>query len=263
MLGLLILQCAPLFWTFRTSFRSESGLFIDAPERSSSLSLSNFIVLFTKTDYLRWLGNSFTLAISSALLATICAVLITFFLIFSQGSWQRLRDLVMISYLLPAMFVVFPLQNLLTGTSERIRFWSLVLVYQMFLLPIAVWVTAAYASRIPRGNIVLAQLDSLDSSQRFRLVYLPYARGGFSVTFVISFLIGMQEYLYNFVLTHDEGSKTVTTALASLQAGDVYKWAQISAAGSATILCCLLLLVIGGRAVTMAVLVSLGEKEWN
>ena len=253
---ILIVQNAPIFWLFNTAIRPEQGFLVLSDFRfSEGVTLENFHRLLTTTDFLRWLANSFLIATASALIATVFANIFCLGVRFSTNpNFRRLRDGVFLAYLLPALFLVLPIQWLLVKSSlDPFSIFLLPLIYQVFLFPISTWIVSGYIDRIPEGAIQMAHLDALPLLDRVRLVQIPYAGMGFWISFAITFVIAFQEFIYAFILLIHPQFQTLPVGITGMQAGDIYQWGTIAAAGVSVVIVVLLMLAFLHAAVKNAI----------
>jgi ABC-type glycerol-3-phosphate transport system permease component len=239
---ILIVQSTPIVWLFNTAIRPEHG-FLDF-QFSEGITFDNFHSLLTTTGFLRWLTNSFVIATASAFIASALANIFCLGIRFETNpNFRRLRDGVFLAYLFPAMFLVLPIQWIMVRSSiDLFSILVLPIIYQVFLFPIAIWIVSAYVDRIPDGAVQMARLDDIALFDRIRLLQIPYARPGFWISFAIAFVMALQEFVYAFILLTRPQSQTLTVGIAGMQAGDIYQWAVIAAAGVAVVLLVILML---------------------
>lgn len=254
--AVLVIQNIPIIWLFNTAIRPEHGFLVLNDFRfSEGVTLDNFYRLLIGTNFMRWFGNSLIIATASALLAAILGNIFCLGIRFSPNKGpQRLRDIIFLAYILPAMFLILPVQWMLSQLSTDIlSILFLPLIYQLFLFPVSTWIASGYIDRIPEGAVQMARLDDLTMSDRVRLVHVPYASAGFWIAFAITFVIALQEFVYAFILVIPSRAQTLTVGIAEMQAGDIYQWAIIAAAGVAVVILMLVMLFIFRVAVKAAV----------
>lgn len=245
----LFIQNFPLLWLFITSITVETGLFTLNSHSLTDLTLSNFSRLFSDYNFLLWLRNSFFVSIFAATIATIFGWFFSLSIqLFVPSFFQRLRALVLVAYLIPSMFLVLALQQVLDRISGLGSLVILGFCYQFFLLPVSVWISSSYVSRIPKSLIALSCLDRLGLLDRIKLIVKPFVVKGIAAVFSLCFVMAFQEYLYALVFLKEENLLTLPLGLTSLQAGDVYEWGVIAAGSvSATILIIIMLILLGGK----------------
>jgi ABC-type glycerol-3-phosphate transport system permease component len=260
---LLFIQNFPLLWLFITSITSETGLFTLNNRVLSALTLSNFSHLFSKYNFLLWLRNSLLLSIFAATIATIFGWFFSLSVqLFVPSFFQRLKALLLVAYLIPNMFLVLALQQLLDRISGLGLLVTLGFCYQFFLLPVSVWISSSYVSRIPKSLIALSCMDELRLLERIRLIAKPFVVKGISAVFSLCFVLAFQEYLYALVFLKEENLLTIPLGLTSLQAGDVYEWGVIAAGSISTSLLIIVILIIFGGKVGSAIR-NFGERALN
>jgi multiple sugar transport system permease protein len=246
----LILQSFPLLWLLIASIKVETGLFTwDSFNVVKEFTLSNFVLLFTKHNFFLWLRNSFLISTLAATIATTAGWIFSLSIqLFVPSFFQKLRALVLVAYLIPSMFLIMSLQQVLDRFYGWVILLLLSLCYQFFLLPVAVWVSGSYASQIPNSLIALSCLDELGLVERIKLMVLPFVGKGIVAVFSLCFVMAFQEYLYALIFLKGEEWLTIPVGLTSLQAGDVFDWGIIAAASIlVTILVLSILFLIGKK----------------
>lgn len=244
----LILQSFPLLWLLITSIKKDTGLFVwDSFNVVKELTFSNFIKLFTEHNFILWLRNSFIISTLAAMIATVAGWFFSLSIqLFVPSFFQKLKALVLIAYLIPSMFLIMSLQQVIDKFFGWPTLILLSFCYQFFLLPVAVWISGSYVSQIPSSLIALSCLDDLGLSDRIRLLVSPFVGKGIVAVFSLCFVMAFQEYLYALVFLKGEEWLTIPLGLTSLQAGDVFNWGVIAAGAiSMTILVLGVLFLIG------------------
>jgi multiple sugar transport system permease protein len=254
LLLLVAVQSIPLLWMLVTSTQRDSTFVRFNGSRVGAITASHFTTLFQATTFPQWCVNTLLIAAASAALAAISGNLFSFALRFRSGQFYRnVRNLAFLAYLIPSMFLILPLEWVVPRITTEYIPLLMPFIYQIFLFPLCVWIAAGFVDRIPTGVIRTAQLDELPFSNRLRWVYIPYAARGFWVAFVLCFVIASQEYIYAFTFLTRPGWQTLPIGIANMQAGDVYQWALISAAGVCSAALALFLLFFARSALTVLV----------
>jgi multiple sugar transport system permease protein len=247
LVGLILVQELPLLWMLSTALRPETG-FLLPTSTWREITLSNFGRLITSTNFLRWCLNSVMVSVVSAGTAAVLGNLFALSLRFVQMRvYRHVRNLVLAAYVVPSMFLVLPIQWGLASFPRLASLFFLPLIYQVFLLPVCVWIGSSYVDRIPLGVIAMARLEHLDMWSAIRLVYIPYAGRALWVSFALSLVLSMQEYVYGFLLLSDQHWHTLPVGIAALQAGDIYQWSLIAAAGVVCSLIAIMILISCNR----------------
>lgn len=255
LITILIAQSIPLIWLAYTSFTSQGGFLLKGSQ-SRNFTLENFQILFLNTDYLKWAINSVALAGFAATLACFGGITFAFAVRIKslEYSWiSHIRTLVLVSYLIPPLLYIFPLQYILPSKNMLLVLFSLGLTFQLSLFPLAVWLGSSYIERIPTSIIALARLEQRKFTWMLSKILLPFSGTSIPVVYSVAFVISFQEYLFSFIFLRRPSWQTLPVGLAGMQAGDIYEWILIASGGIMTAIICLaILFIVGSRVMTAA-----------
>ena len=208
----------PFYWAFISSLKSEGEL-IATPATfwPREVVWTNYVAIFSNTDFLRGLLNSLIVAS----VATMLSLVIGAFAGFALGK-MRFRGKSPTLYAILAM-TMFPQVAVLAGLYAVIRFLnmpttiSLILSYLIFTLPFTVWVLTAFFRGLPVSLLQAAQVDGATFMQTFVQILLPLTAPALVTTGLLAFINAWNEYLFALTFTStDPGARTVPVAIAQL-----------------------------------------------
>jgi trehalose/maltose transport system permease protein len=215
----------PFYWTINSALKTEAQLrmtpatFVprDPQTREFAPTLQNFGAVFRNGSFLRGLGNSVIVAVSTTLLA----LTVGSFAAFALGK-LRYRGKTPSLYLILAM-TMFPQVAVLAGLYAVINALgipaipSMILSYMLFTLPFTVWVMASFFRGLPLEIMQSAQVDGATPFQTFRMILLPLTAPALVTTGLLAFIAAWNEYLFALTFTTIEPeARTVTVAIALL-----------------------------------------------
>ena len=238
LVGLAILVLFPFYWMTVTSFKSEEqmrslvSMFWPKP-----LVGENYEQLWSKTDFVKWYGNSATVAISSTLLATAVGTLGAYAL-------ARLRFLgrgfmasaTLITYLVPPSILFIPLYAQMRNLGLANSLGGLIAAYPSFTVPFVTWLLMGYFESIPEELEEAAMIDGATRFGAFYRVVLPLSAPGVLAAGLYAFTQAWNEFLYALVFITDGKLRTLPVGLASFITGDVYGWGYLMAGAVLTTL---------------------------
>jgi multiple sugar transport system permease protein len=112
---------------------------------------------------------------------------------------------------------------------------GLALVYQVFVLPFAIWLLRGFFADVPSDLEDAAQIDGCTRLETLRYVYLPLTAPGIAATAVLSAIWIWNELTIALALTFDS-AKTVTVAVAGFRGYASIDWGGMTAASIVSIL---------------------------
>lgn len=223
----------PFYWMADTVFKSDKELYnLNLnPFYVHHPTLDNIVTLFTETIFLRWMANTFFVAILATLISLAASLLAAYAI-------QRLKFktsgptgvAIFLGYLIPQTILFIPLAHIVFKLRLWDSLWSLVLTYPTFLIPFCTWLLMGYFKSIPKEMEECAMIDGASRTKVFRRIILPLCLPGILSAGIFCFTLSWNEYLYALVFISTPESKTVPIGLVTeLVKGDVYHWGPLMA----------------------------------
>ncbi|MDT7704696.1 MAG: multiple sugar transport system permease protein [Pseudonocardiales bacterium] len=136
--------------------------------------------------------------------------------------------------LLLPIFVVFSWLQTFLGITFIGSYYTIILTYMTFGLPLSTWLMVSYMRTIPKELEEAALVDGCTRTGALFRVVLPIAVPAMVVAFVFAFLVGWNDVLFASVLTRS-GTQTLAIAMdqfANTSAGSgIPLYGQLMAAG--------------------------------
>jgi multiple sugar transport system permease protein len=215
-------------WTLSLSLKNEVDnmafppVFIPNPP-----TLSNFIDVFQKNDFLQYGINSVIVSFSATGLALLLGVPAGFGIAKSKAS--RSAALIMIARVTPGLSYLIPLFLIfqwlgLTGTLTPI-----VITHLVITVPIVVWVMIGFFEGLPAELEEAALVDGATIWQAFRHVALPLARPGITVATILAFIFSWNNFIFGVVLA-GRTTRTLPVAVYNVLTFEQVSWGPLAAA---------------------------------
>lgn len=223
----------PFYWMANTVFKSDQELYDLSinPLYVHNATLENIIYLFKETIFLKWMGNTFFVAILATLISLAASLLAAYAI-------QRIRFkssgptgvAIFMGYLIPQTILFIPLAQIIFKIRLWDSLWSLVLTYPTFLIPFCTWLLMGYFKSIPKEMEECAMIDGASRIKVFRRIILPLCLPGILSAGIFCFTLSWNEYIYALAFISNTSSKTVPIGLVTeLVRGDVYHWGPLMA----------------------------------
>lgn len=231
-LAMMLLFCAgPLLWQTLTSLKLDTQLTTLPPLLPRPPSLQSYEAIFTKTAFLRVIGNSLAVASLTTLLALVLGSLAAFALAklrVRRAGWVLAAVLAVSMF--PPIATVSPLYVLVRALGLRDSIFALVLLYSTFSLPLGIWVMTSFFRNIPDELFAAARVDGCTAFGAFTRVMLPLAAPGLVATGLLIFIMAWNEFLFALTFTVTTSSRTVPVAIALFPGLHEVPWGEIAAA---------------------------------
>jgi multiple sugar transport system permease protein len=242
----LVVILFPLYWMVAGSLKTEGELFAIPPRWIWRPSFAAWNDALNNTNVLETLGNSVIVTVSAVLLGLVVGAPAAYGI--ARYRFRGRRDVwfwYVTNWMLVPVVVLIPFY--LTASKLHLinNLIVLILVYQVFIIPLIVWLLVDQFSAVPVALEEAAQLDGLGRFAIFLRIALPLVKPGLAVSAILSGIFAWNDLLYAFILTPSPDSRTAPTVVLSYLGGYVIPWPTVMA--SATLVCAPV--VIGGIAV--------------
>ncbi len=229
----LVFLLFPFYWMVNTVFKSDIELYnMDLnPLYIHSPTLGNIIALFTETIFLRWMANTFFVALSATLISLVVSLLAAYAIQRLQFKTSGPTGVaIFLAYLVPQTILFIPLAHTIFKLKLWDSLWALILTYPTFLIPFCTWLLMGYFKSIPKEMEECAMIDGASRIKIFRRIILPLCLPGVLSAGIFCFTLSWNEYLYALAFISSTAKKTVPIGLVTeLVRGDVYHWGALMA----------------------------------
>jgi ABC-type glycerol-3-phosphate transport system permease component len=178
----------------------------------------------------RALGNSMIVASGAMVICLLVGALAAYALArFRLKFTQLLLMVVLMTQMFPLVVLVIPLFVIMRKANLLGTYWSLIITYLAFSVPLAIWVMRSFFLTIPEELEHAARIDGATRIGAMVRVVLPLAAPGLATVAVLSFLEGLKEFLLALTFLNDENKKTVPLVLQSFVGRGDVDWAKVMA----------------------------------
>jgi multiple sugar transport system permease protein len=232
----ILLGVVLLIWTLLPVYNMLlMALDDDAAEFTGSIfptdpNLDSFRSVWTE-DY--WLmehfwhqfANSIFLGVATMVLTVLVGSLASF----SLGRMRLRRgwiisDLSLLTYILPAAFLVIPFVHIMHQYGMSDSIWAVVAAEVTFATPYAILILNQYGKLIPMELDEAARIDGASPFQVYRRIYVPLMAPALVAVGVYALLLSWNEYLYQYLLLSSTRNMTVAVMINQFFDSDEAPW---------------------------------------
>jgi multiple sugar transport system permease protein len=243
----IALTLFPLYWLFTISTKPPVDAFKTPPDLIYVPDFSKYAQIWGEGDFARAFANSLMVVAIGVALALVLAAPAAYAIVRFRVRGQRWLALwLLLAYALPEFLFVIPMYALYQRVGLYDTQLGLALVYQVFALPLAVWLIQAFFSELPRDLGDAARVDGATELQSLLRVYVPLAAPGLAATGILVGIYMWNEVTIALSLTFDE-STTVTIAVAGYRGYAAMRWQEMAAASVTAIVPMLLFALVAQR----------------
>jgi ABC-type glycerol-3-phosphate transport system permease component len=221
----------PVYWVVITSLKPRSEIYTRTPDLwPSDPQWGQYPRVLGEGHVGRALLNSLIVASGTMVICLIVGAMAAYAL----ARWRvRLTRMLLMAVLMTQMFplvvLVIPLFVTMRKAGLLGTYWSLIVTYLAFSVPLAIWVMRGFIMSIPEELEYAARIDGATRFGAMVRVVLPLAAPGLATTAVLSFLEGWKEFLLALTFINSEDKKTVPLVLQSFVGRGDTDWGAVMA----------------------------------
>lgn len=138
---------------------------------------------------------------------------------------------VLVIKLAPPLVLAIPLYQVLRTLGLLDTLAGLILVYQVYALPFAIWMLIGFVRDVPQSYEEAARIDGANLLQRLVTVVLPLITPGLVATAVFLLILCWNEFAYALLFIQTPSKFTLPTYIATLITEDETFWGRLAAIG--------------------------------
>jgi len=232
LIGYLLFTVVPIYWVFATSFKPSTEVMSFPPTLlPHTLSLENYVAVFTQTHLGRGVVNSLIVSLVTTALALFIAALAAYsFTRFRFRGKYFLLNTVLGLYLIPPLIGIIPLFLLFNKLGLLNNLFGLALAYQSLVLPLLTFMLRNYFEGIPVEIEEAAMIDGCSQLEVLRRITLPLAVPGLATAAIFAFIFSWNEFVIALTLLLREDLKTVQLVIMEFVKLHRIEWGQLTAA---------------------------------
>ncbi len=238
-LGFTLFAVFPFYWMVITAFKQNRDLYVGATNSAhnpfifnATPTLDHVKLLFTRTLFPTWLGNSLLVGVAVVIITLALAVPAGYSLARLTGRWgERLSIGIFLTYLVPSTLLFIPFSRLVSLMGLQNSLWSLVIFHPTFTVPFCTWLLMGFFKSLPREVEESAMVDGCSRVGAITRVVLPLAVPGLLTVVIFAMTLVIQEFVYSLTFISSVEKMTVSVGVPiALIRGDVYYWGSLMAA---------------------------------
>jgi multiple sugar transport system permease protein len=230
-----IISLFPIFWTILASFKYTTDIFLIPPVWIFKPTLENYIAVFERQPFLKYMFNSFITAGVATLLSTVLGILAGYsFARFRFPGKNILFFGILITRMFPLMAILIPLYIQFWKYNMLDTHMALILVYTARCVGYATWMMEGIFLTIPREMEESAMIDGCSRLGALIRVILPIAKAGLASFIILNYIYLWNDFLIAAILTGNN-ARTLPVAITSFFAEFKFEWGP-ACAGSTIVM---------------------------
>ena len=210
----------PLLWLINTALKPADKTFT-LYFFTGKLTLENLLLIVKNPTIMRYLGNSLFVSFLSSAAAT----LVSAFAGYSFSKFRyRGRKVIMGAFLMsqafPQAILLLSIYLLMQRLGLLGSYWSLLISYVVFTLPVGTWTLKSYFDQLPDSLIESAKIDGAGNLRIMRQIIFPMAVPGMISIAIYGFVWSWNDLLYSMTLVTDPTRRTLAPGLVMTFLGE-------------------------------------------
>jgi len=220
----ILLTLFPIVWIFTISIKTQRDAFAMPPVWVFEPVWNSYGQVWETPGFVKAFLNSIIVTLIAVWLALLVGILAAYAL--NRLPFRGKRGLMiglLLSYMFPEFLFIIPMYVLYQKIGLYDTPIGLALVYQVFVLPFAIWLLRSFFNEVPTELDDAARIDGCNRLQTLYYVYLPLTAPGIAATAILCAIWIWNELTIALALTF-ESAQTVTVAVAGFRGYASINW---------------------------------------
>jgi multiple sugar transport system permease protein len=215
---LVFISLFPFFWAISGSFKAEYVIFNIPPEWiPKNPSLSNFTRLFQKTNFFKWLSNSFV--VTAITMFCVCGVSSLAAYSFAKIKFPK-SDIVFFciiaTMMIPKYVLLVPLFRMMISLKWINTYAGLIVPELASQTAFGIFMVRQFCVDVPDDIIDAARIDGCGELWIFVKIIVPLIKPAIISLAIIAFVKSWNDYMWQLIVTTSDRMKTLPLGISSL-----------------------------------------------
>jgi multiple sugar transport system permease protein len=242
-----VLYLFPVFWMVTTSLKSMRELYNYPPTLLPvEATFKAYTTVLFEKGYDQLIRNSLIINLLTIVLTLSLALLIDYPIVRLRVSHKAGRGIlngILSIRFLPGIIIIIPFFAIIRNIGLYDSIFSLVLIYTLFNLPLAVYMLHGFLKEIPIELEEAALVDGASRFYAFFAITLPQLAPAILAISVITFALTWNEFLFALILTATPASQTFSIGVWRLVSQFQILWNEMAAVGTIAAVIPIILLI--------------------
>ena len=246
---IMFILLAPFLWILIASFRPNMELVRNQTLIPQNITLENYVSLFTKSAYWKWVINSFIVSLYTVILSLPLIVAGAYSVYRTQFRGRNVLSFFLLSvYIFPTALLVVPIFKIFNGLSLIDSHLGCALMNTAFAVPFGIWLLQAFLRSLPPELEEAAAVDGISKIRTLFQIIIPQVAPGIIAIAMFAFIVSWTEYLFAMTLLLSNDLHTLPIGLTGIVFGQYrVNWGFAAAGAVGSALPVFILFLIVGR----------------
>ena len=246
---IMFILLAPFLWILIASFRPNMELIRNQTLIPQNITLENYVSLFAKSAYWKWVMNSFIVSLYTVILS-LPLIVAGAYSVYRTQFWGRnvLSFFLLSVYIFPTALLVVPIFKIFNSLSLIDSHLGVALMNTAFAVPFGIWLLQAFLRSLPPELEEAAAVDGISKIRTLFQIIIPQAAPGIISIAMFAFIVSWTEYLFAMTLLLSNELHTLPVGLTGIVFGQYrVNWGFAAAGAVGSALPVFILFLIVGR----------------
>jgi multiple sugar transport system permease protein len=246
---IMFILLAPFIWILIASFRPNMELIRNQTLIPENITLENYVSLFAKSAYWKWVMNSFIVSLYTVILS-LPLIVAGAYSVYRTQFWGRnvLSFFLLSVYIFPTALLVVPIFKIFNSLSLIDSHLGVALMNTAFAVPFGIWLLQAFLRSLPPELEEAAAVDGISKIRTLFQIIIPQAAPGIISIAMFAFIVSWTEYLFAMTLLLSNDLHTLPVGLTGIVFGQYrVNWGFAAAGAVGSALPVFILFLIVGR----------------
>jgi len=225
LLIVLVVLLFPIVWMALAAFQTH--IEIITPAWGFEPTLRNFDKVFSEYNFLRYMGNSFLVAVLSTALSLLFGLPAAYAIARFHYDW--LGVVLLAARIVPGITFLVPWYILFSRAGLNGSYTALILSHMIVSMPFIVWVMVPFFEGLPLEVEESARIDGASLLGTFVRIALPLAVPAIMTATIMSFIFSWNNFMFSLVLSGDD-TRTLPVAIFNFITYASVDWGGLMAA---------------------------------
>ena len=246
---IMFILLAPFLWILIASFRPNMELVRNQTLIPQNITLENYVSLFAKSAYWKWVINSFIVSLYTVILSLPLIVAGAYSVYRTQFRGRNVLSFFLLCvYIFPTALLVVPIFKIFNGLSLIDSHLGCALMNTAFAVPFGIWLLQAFLRSLPPELEEAAAVDGISKIRTLFQIIIPQVAPGIIAIAMLAFIVSWTEYLFAMTLLLSNDLHTLPIGLTGIVFGQYrVNWGFAAAGAVGSALPVFILFLIVGR----------------
>ena len=182
---MLVVVTFPFLWVFPASFKPKPEVYEYPPKFIFRPTVENYTQALIREKFYTHFVDSAVVTLGSTSIALMAGSLVAYGIARHRLGGTPFRFFLLAMRTLTAIAIVIPIYTMFRELRQLDTYWALILVYPVYMTPLAAWIMVGFFREIPREIEDAALIDGCSTWGLFWRVVVPVAATGLVVAAIL------------------------------------------------------------------------------